>query len=144
MFGKILVATDPTHGEETALALNTALRLLEDDGEILLFAVVGPRGTDFFPHVPETEPTAEDEAVRGKLDVLARKYLPHSVQRRIMVAHGNSPGEAIVQTAEEEHTGLVVLVSHGVGGRWPWPRHTVEYVSVKAPCAALVLRQPES
>lgn len=142
MFSKILVATDPAHGDETAHALTVALRLLDEGGEIILFAVVGPRGTDFFPHVPETTPDAEDASVRDKLDVLARKYLPHEVTRRILIGHGNTPGEAIVQTAEEERAGLTVLVSHGVGGRWPWPRHTVEYVSVNAPCAALVLRQP--
>lgn len=143
MFSKILVASDPAHGDATAHALETALELLEEGGEILLFAVVGPRGTDFFPYVPEDTPDAEDQPVHDKLDVLARKYLPHQVTRRILVVHGNTPGAAIVQTAEEEHAGLTVLVSHGTGGRWPWPRHTVEYVSVNAPCAVLVLRQPE-
>ncbi|MCC5857703.1 MAG: universal stress protein [Ectothiorhodospiraceae bacterium] len=144
MFSKILVATDPAHGDETAHALTTALRLLDDEGEILLFAVVGPRGTDFFPHVPDTTPDAEDQAVRDKLDVLARKFLPHQVTRRILIAHGNSPGEAIVEAADQDLAALIILVSHGAGGRWPWPRHTVEYVSVNAPCAALILRQPDA
>ena len=143
MFAKILVATDPAHGDETALALETALRLLDDGGDILLMAVVSPKGTEFFPHVPEEQPDAADEALRGKLDVLARKHLPHAVERRILLCHGNSPGEAIVEIAEEQRAGLIVLISHGAGGRWPWPRHTVEYVSVNAPCAALVLRQPD-
>ncbi len=140
MFRTILVAIDPAHGDDAALALRMAASLLGDDGELVLFAVVGPKGSDFFPHVPEQTPDEDDDSTADKLEMLGRKYLQPDVARRILVDHGATPAQAIVEGALREQADLAVLVSHGEGGHWPLPRHTVEYVSVNAPCAALILR----
>lgn len=138
MYSKILIAIDPEDDGEGKRALEEGVRLLDQDGELHLASVYSPGGTGFFPHVTEDSPEEKEAEVRGTLSLLARKYLPLNQSATLHVVAGNA-GEKLVALAGTTCADLMILVSRGATGRWPLRRATVEYVSVNAPCAVLVL-----
>lgn len=138
MFQTILIAIDPESDKEGPAALAVGLELLDEGGELHLASVYDPGGTAFFPHVPEQAPEEQETAVRDKLDLMARKYLPLNQDATIHVVPGTADSK-LVALAGTTGADLLILASQGSGGHWPLPRHTVEYVAVNAPCAVLVL-----
>lgn len=138
MYSKILIAIDPEDDGEGKRALEEGVRLLDQDGELHLASVYSPGGTGFFPHVVENAPEDKEAEVRDTLSLLARKYLPLNQSATLHVIAGNA-GEKLVALAGTTCVDLMVLVSRGATGRWPLRRATVEYTSVNAPCAVLVL-----
>jgi nucleotide-binding universal stress UspA family protein len=137
MYRKLLIAIDPEDDGEGKFALGTAVGLLAEDGELHLVSVYSPGGGGFFPHVTEA-PEQKEAQVRETLDLLVRKYLPLNRSASLHVVAG-SAGEKLVGLAGQLGADLMILVSRGSGGHWPLHRATVEYVSVNAPCAVLVL-----
>jgi nucleotide-binding universal stress UspA family protein len=138
MYRKLLIAIDPEDDGEAKCALETALTLLAEDGELHLASVFSPGGGGFFPHVTEEAPEQKEAQVRQTLDLLGRKYLPMNRSASLHVVAG-SAGEKLVGLAGQLSADLMVLVSRGSSGRWSLRRATVEYISVNAPCPVLVL-----
>lgn len=138
MYRKLLIAIDPEDDGEGKRALETALELLEDTGELHLASVFRPDSGGFFPHVTEEAPEEKENQVRERLDLLARKYLPLNRDASLHVVAGNA-GEKLVALAGQLCVDLLVLVSRGSSGHWPLRKATVEYVAVNASCAVLVL-----
>jgi hypothetical protein len=138
MYRKLLIAIDPEDDHEGRRALEAALDLLDEDGELHLASVYNPGGGGFFPHVTEESPEEKEAEVRQKLDLLVRKYLPMNRDATIHVVAG-SIGEKLVGLAGQLCVDLMVLVSRGSNSRWKLRKATVEYASVNAPCRVLVL-----
>ena len=138
MYRKLLIAIDPEDDDEGKRALEAGLDLLAEDGEMHLASVYDPGGGGFFPHVTEAAPEDKEAKVRESLDLIARKYLPLPLKATLHVVAG-TPSEKLVALAGQLYVDLIVLVSRGASGRWPLRRATVEYVTVNAPCAVLVL-----
>ena len=76
MYRKLLIAIDPEDDGEGKRALEAAMDLLVEDGELHLASVYNPGGGGFFPHVTGEAPEQKEAQVREVLDLLARKYLP--------------------------------------------------------------------
>ncbi|WP_282041631.1 universal stress protein [Halomonas alimentaria] len=138
MYQKLLLAIDPEDDGEGKCAIEAAMELLADDGELHLASVYHPGGGGFFPHVTEEAPEQKEAEVHKTLDLLVRKYLPLDHNATLHVVAGNA-GEKLVGLAGQLGADLMILVSRGSSGRWPLRRATVEYVSVNAPCRVLVL-----
>ncbi|MGC8121445.1 universal stress protein [Marinobacter sp. VGCF2001] len=138
MYRKLLIAIDPEDDGEGKRALEAALPLAGDSGELHLASVFSPGGSGFFPHVTEASPDDKETEVRHHLDLIARKYLPLNRDAALHVVAGTA-GEKLVALAGQLGVDLMILVSRGSSGHWPLRRATVEYVSVNAPCAVLVL-----
>jgi len=138
MYRKLLIAIDPDDDGEGKRALEAAMDLLAEDGELHLASVFSPGGGGFFPHVTEEAPEQKEAEVREVLDLLVRKYLPLNRNATLHVIAG-STGEKLVGLAGQICADLLMLVSRGSSGHWPLRRATVEYVSVNAPCPVLVL-----
>lgn len=138
MYRKLLIAIDPEDDHEGRRALEAALDLLDEEGELHLASVYNPGGGGFFPHVTEEAPEEKEAEVRKKLDLLVRKYLPLNREATVHVVAG-SIGEKLVGLAGQLCTDIVLLVSRGSNSRWSLRKATVEYVSVNAPCPVLVL-----
>lgn len=138
MYQKLLLAIDPEDDGEGKCAIEAAMELLADDGELHLVSVYHPGGGGFFPHVTEEAPEQKEAEVHKTLDLLVRKYLPMDHNATLHVVAGNA-GEKLVGLAAQLGADLMILVSRGGGGRWPLRRATVEYVAVNAPCRVLVL-----
>lgn len=142
MYRKLLIAIDPDDDGEGKRALEAAMDLLAEDGELHLASVFSPGGGGFFPHVTEEAPEQKEAEVREVLDLLVRKYLPLNRNATLHVIAG-STGEKLVGLAGQLCADLLMLVSRGSSGHWPLRRATVEYVSVNAPCPVLVLPSQE-
>lgn len=138
MYRKLLIAIDPEDDGEGKRALETAMDLLDENGELHLASVFRPDSGGFFPHVTEEAPEDKERQVHDNLDLLARKYLPLNRTASLHVVAGNA-GERLVALAGQLAADLVILVSRGGGGHWPLRKATVEYVAVHACCAVLVL-----
>ncbi|RBP27611.1 nucleotide-binding universal stress UspA family protein [Marinobacter pelagius] len=138
MYRKLLIAIDPEDDGEGKRALEAAVDLLAEDGELHLASVYSPGGGGFFPHVTEEAPEQKEAEVREMLDLLARKYLPLNLNASFHVVAGTA-GDKLVGLAGQLCADLLILVSRGSSGYWPLRRATVEYVSVNAPCPVLVL-----
>lgn len=138
MYRKLLIAIDPEDDGEGKVALEAAMKQLDEGGEIHLASVYSPGGGGFFPHVTEEGPEQKEAEVRNTLDLLARKYLPLNCNVSLHAVAG-SPGETLVDMAGQLGVDLMILVSRGSSGYWPLRRATVEYVSVNAFCPVLVL-----
>lgn len=138
MYRKLLIAIDPDDDGEGKRALEAAVDLLDEDGELHLVSVYSPGGGGFFPHVTEEAPEQKEAEVREVLDLLVRKYLPLNRSATLHVIAG-SAGEKLVGLAGQLCADLMLLVSRGSSGHWPLRRATVEYVSVNSPCPVLVL-----
>ncbi|PHQ15826.1 universal stress protein [Marinobacter profundi] len=138
MYRKLLIAIDPEDDGEGKRALEAAMELLAEEGELHLASVYSPGGGGFFPHVTEEAPEQKEGEVREVLDLLVRKYLPLNRTASLHVVAGNA-GEKLVGLAGQLGADLLLLVSRGGGGHWPLRRATVEYVAVNAPCPVLVL-----
>lgn len=138
MYRKLLIAIDTEDDGEGKRALEAAMDLLAEDGELHLASVFSPGGGGFFPYVTEEAPEQKEAEVRERLDLLVRKYLPLNRDASLHVLAG-STGEKLVGLAGQLGTDLMILVSRGSTGHWPLRRATVEYVSVNAPCPVLVL-----
>lgn len=138
MYQKLLIAIDPEDDGEGKVALQTAMKLLHENGELHLASVYSPGGGGFFPHVPELGPEQKEAEVRETLDLLVRRYLPSNVNVSQHAVPGH-PGETLVALAGQLGTDLILLVSRGSTGRWPLRRATVEYVAVNASCPVMVL-----
>ncbi|RAR61567.1 nucleotide-binding universal stress UspA family protein [Onishia taeanensis] len=138
MYRKLLIAIDPEDDGEGKRAIEAAMELLADDGELHLASAYSPGGGGFFPHVTGEAPGEKEAEVRDTLDLLVRKYLPLNRNANLHVVAG-SAGEKLVGLAGQLRADLMILVSRGCSGYWPLRRATVEYVSVNAPCRVLVL-----
>lgn len=138
MYRKLLIAIDPEDDGEGKCALEAALDLLTEDGELHLASVYSCGGGGFFPHVTPESPEKKEAEVRDVLDLLARKYLPMNRSATLHVVAG-STGEKLVGIAGQLGADLMLLVSRGSSGHWPLRKATVEYVSVNSPCSVLVL-----
>lgn len=138
MYRKLLIAIDPEDDGEGKRALEAAMDLLAEDGELHLASVFSPGGGGFFPHVTEEAPEQKEAEVREVLDLLVRKYLPLNRSANLHVVAGNA-GEKLVGLAGQLCADLLLLVSRGSSGHWPLRRATVEYVAVNASCPVLVL-----
>lgn len=138
MYQKLLVAIDPEDDGEGKRALEAAVDLLAEDGELHLASVYSPGGGGFFPHVTEEAPEQKEAEVRDMLDLLARKYLPLNRNASLHVVAGTA-GDKLVGLAGQLGADLMILVSRGGSGHWPLRRATVEHVAVNAPCPVLIL-----
>lgn len=138
MYQKLLIAIDPKDDGEGKRALEAAMDLRAENGELHLASVYSPSGVGFFPHVTPEAPEQKEAEVREMLDLLVRKYLPLNSGACLHVVAG-SAGEKLVALAGQLRADLLLLVSRGSSGHWPLRRATVEYVSVNAPCPVLVL-----
>ena len=90
MYRKLLIAIDPEDDGEGKRALEAALALLDETGELHLASVYQPDSGGFFPHVTEEAPEEKETRVREKLDLLARKYLPLNRSASLHVVARNS------------------------------------------------------
>lgn len=142
MYRKLLIAIDPDDDGEGKRALEAAMDLLAEDGELHLASAYKAGGGGFFPHVTEEAPEQKEAEVRKVLDLLVRKYLPLNRSASLHVVAGNA-GEKLVGLAGQICADLMMLVSRGSSGHWPLRRATVEYVSVNSPCPVLVLPSVE-
>lgn len=138
MYRKLLIAIDPDDDGEGKRALEAAVDLLDEHGELHLASAFDPGGGGFFPHVTEESPEDKEAEVREVLDLLVRKYLPMNRSANLHVMAGNA-GEKLVGLAGQLCADLVMLVSRGSSGRWHIRKATVEYVSVNSPCTVMVL-----
>jgi nucleotide-binding universal stress UspA family protein len=138
MFHKILLAIDTEDDDEAKRTLAEGVRLLAEGGELHLASVFSPGGSGFFPHVSDDTPEDREKVVRDKLNLLARKYLPMNQPAHLHVMCG-TPSEKLVALAAQAEVDMLLLVSRGPGGLWPLRRATVEYITVNAPCAVLVM-----
>jgi len=138
MYQKLLLAIDPDDDGEGKRAIEAALDLLGDSGELHMVSVFHPDSGGFFPHVTEDAPEEKEAQVREKLDLLARKYLPLNREATLHVLAGTA-GEKLVALAGQLGVDLLVVVSRGGSSRWTIRKATVEYVAVNANCAVLVL-----
>lgn len=137
-YQKLLIAIDPDDDGEGKRALEAAMELLDDNGELHLASAYSPGGKGFFPHVTEEAPEQKEAEVREVLDLLVRKYLPMNRSANLHVVAGDAGGK-LVDLAGQLCADLMMLVSRGSSGYWPMRRATVEYVAVNAPCPVLVL-----
>jgi len=129
---------DPDDDGEGKRALEAAMELLDEEGELHLASAYKPGSGGFFPHVAEESPEEKEAEVREVLDLLVRKYLPLNRNAELHVVAGN-PGEKLAGLAGQLCADLMMLVSRGSSGHWPLRRATVEYVSVNSPCPVLIL-----
>lgn len=142
MYQKLLIAIDAEDDGEGKCALTAAVDLVAENGELHLVSVYSPGGGGFFPHVTEEAPGQREAEVRGKLDLIMRKYLPinHTAVLHVVAGNADNAGEKLVALAAQLSADLIILVSRGSNSSWSLGRvTTLEYVSVNSPCSVLVL-----
>lgn len=142
MYQKLLIAIDSEDDGEGKCALTAAIDLVAENGELHLASVYSPGGGGFFPHVTEEAPEQREAEVRGKLDLIMRKYLPinHTATLHVVAGNADNAGEKLVALAAQLSADLIILVSRGSNSSWSLGRvTTLEYVSVNSPCSVLVL-----
>ncbi|MCH8542445.1 MAG: universal stress protein [Alcanivorax sp.] len=141
MYASILVGVDPTHDEESQAALQSALRLLADNGRLTLITVLPDQtGISFFPALSEGDPDTQLDQAQHALALLIRRLVPAGIDVRPIAAAG-APAPAIVDSAHELGSDLIVLTSHD--HRWPLRRDTIQQIIQSANCPVLVLPGPE-
>ena len=123
MYRKLLIAIDPDDDGEAKRALEAAMTLLDDDGELHLASAYNPGGGGFFPHVTEESPEDKEAEVRSTLDLLVRKYLPINRSASLHALAG-SAGEKLVDLAGQLGADLIMLVSRGTSAHWPLRKAT--------------------
>lgn len=150
MFNKILVPFDGSELAERALA--TALKFGADaEDQVLLLRVVIPEKV-LMPNVydqsgavllpDQSHRLAHWEALDYLQTIQKSKLLAQS-RMRVQTVDGEAP-EMIVETAEEENVGLIVMSSHGYSGLTRWMLGSVaEKVLHAARCPVLVIRSPQ-
>lgn len=138
MYSKIVLAIDSDDDGEGKRAIAEGVRLLSKDGELHLATIFNPEGAGFFPHVTETTPESLEAQARGRLDLLARKYLPINQPAHLHVMAG-PPAEKLIALAADIDAELMILVSRGETERWRLRRPTVKYIATNATCAVLIL-----
>lgn len=136
MYRKILVGIDPTHEEEGPRALKQALRVLDTDGQVIMFTVVSPPEQPFYPVIREIDLEGAKVDAERVLEVMIRKQAPRGINVVPMVAVGKA-GRTLLQAAETSGADLIVLTEHG--HLWPLRRDTVQYVCEHSECPVLVL-----
>lgn len=129
MTKKILVPLDGSNMAEEALDI--AEKMLDPEVELLLMRVVGPL---------IVSSKQVDEARDYLEEVVSRLQSEH---RRVpfdpLVKEG-IPAEKIIETAEEEGAGLIIMTTHGAGGLGRWLVGSVaEKVVRHAPCPVLTI-----
>ncbi len=139
MYRKILVGIDPTHEEEGPRALKEALRVLDTDGQVIMFTVVSPPEQPFYPVIREIDLDGAKADAERALEVMIRKEAPRGIDVVSIVAVGKA-ARSLLQTAEGSGADLIVLTEHG--HLWPLRRDTVQYVCQHAACPVLVLPTP--
>jgi nucleotide-binding universal stress UspA family protein len=148
---KILIATDGTKHGTAAVEMLKNLDLKEGD-EIKIISVVDmavPLAIDIYggylPDTTELEKAARENA--GKvLEQTSEKVKTLFADRKVTVTTDTlfgSPESRIVETAEEMHSDLIIVGSHGYNR---WERLLLGSVSDSvvhhAPCSVLVVRIP--
>lgn len=148
---KILIATDGTKHGTAAVEMLKNLNLKEGD-EVKIISVVDmavPLAIDIYggylPDTTELEKAARENA--GKvLEQTSQKVKTLFADRKITVTTDTlfgSPESRIVETAEEMHSDLIIVGSHGYNR---WERLLLGSVSDSvvhhAPCSVLVVRIP--
>ena len=138
MYQRILIAIDPENENEGKRALEFAMTLMTENGELHLASAYNVGGGGFFPYITEDAPEQKEAEVRKTLDKIVRKYLPINRHANLHVLAGNT-GKKLVSLGGQLNADLMILISRGSSGYWPVHRATVEYVSVNAACPVLVL-----
>ncbi len=148
---KILIATDGTKHGTAAVEMLKNLDLKEGD-EVKIISVVDmavPLAIDIYggylPDTTELEKAARENA--GKvLEQTSQNVKTLFADRKITVTSDilfGSPESRIVETAEEMHSDLIIVGSHGYSR---WERLLLGSVSDSvvhhAPCSVLVVRIP--
>lgn len=148
---KILIATDGTKHGTAAVEMLKNLDLKEGD-EVKIISVVDmavPLAIDIYggylPDTTELEKAARENA--GKvLEQTSQNVKTLFADRKITVTTDTlfgSPESRIVETAEEMHSDLIIVGSHGYNR---WERLLLGSVSDSvvhhAPCSVLVVRIP--
>lgn len=130
-------------------ALNYALKFAQQfDASVIVVHVVEPMPilpTDVIAAVPIPDTTGERlPAIDSKLQKLCRRAATaHRLDIAPIVVIGN-PYERIVEIAEKENAGLIVIATHGYTGfKHFYMGSTTERVVRHAPCPVLVVRDKE-
>lgn len=115
MFNKILL---PTDGSEFAQhEIERAIKLLADDGEIIILAVASKlEATTVFQRQKNIDEINEGflEEAHGNVEKMFEKFDKH-VNAKKMVVTG-TPAETIVNVAEEENVDLIIISASGKSG----------------------------
>lgn len=134
-FRKILVPLDGS--SEAEEALDVALSLLSEGGELILFRGLVTATLDAalpgYSQVFEAERSQVEEylgRISDRLEVASRT-----------IAVGSTPSQAIVDLAEKEEVDLVAMTTHGRSGFKRWVNGSVtESVMQATTCPLLVVR----
>ncbi len=149
---KILIATDGTKHGTAAVEMLRNLDLKDGD-EVKIISVVDmavPLAIDIYggylPDTTELEKAARENASKV-LEQTSQNVKTIFADRQITVTSDilfGSPESRIVETAEEMHSDLIVVGSHGYSR---WERLLLGSVSDSvvhhAPCSVLVVRLPK-
>ncbi|MFW6182780.1 MAG: universal stress protein [Chloroflexota bacterium] len=146
-FKRILVPLDGSSLAERAVPAARALAQ-KFDGQIILLRVLDiptPTGPKSHPEVTigwvrEARQQAHEEA-RAYLEAIEKRLCDEGFDTRILL-RDRSPAADILDVAGEEGVDLIVISSHGAGGRGPWAFGSVaEKVTRHSPCPVLLVRQ---
>jgi nucleotide-binding universal stress UspA family protein len=128
---KILIPLDGSELAEAAVDL--ASNMADSDTVFVLLQVINP-------FIGTLNPDDLDEAreyLKGFVPRLAQKKAPADV--RILVMQG-PVAETVIEMAEEEEAGLIVMTTQGSGGLARWLMGSVaERVVRHAPCPVLTI-----
>jgi nucleotide-binding universal stress UspA family protein len=118
MFEKMLIALDGSETAETAVpyAAELSARL----GHHVTLILVSEKTKDPYRHMHQAYLTKSAEMLTQTIDQLSKKYKgpPHApVKAEFLVGH---PPERIVDYAEKEGVGLIVMSTHGLSGIKRW------------------------
>ena len=115
MFDKILLPTDGSEFSEHEV--QRAIKLLADDGEILILSVASKiqANTPFHnkKNVERMNKEFKNEA-QSNVDRMARRFDEHVNVRKLVIA--GIPSETIINVAEKEDVDLIIIAASGKSG----------------------------
>lgn len=146
-FKRILVPLDGSSLAEGAVPTASALAQKFDSHIILLrvLEIPTPTGPTSRPEVTigwvrEARQEAHEEA-RRYLETTQKKLCDEGIETRVLL-RDRSPAGDILDVAADEEVDLIVISSHGAGGKAPWAFGSVaEKVTRHSPCPVLLVRQ---
>lgn len=145
-FKRILVPLDGSSLAETALPAASALAQ-KFDSEIILLRVLEiptPTGPTSHPEVTigwvrEARQEAHEEA-RSYLETVEKRLADEGIETRVLL-QDRSPAGDILAVAADEEVDLIVISSHGTGGKALWAfGSVVEKVTRHSLCPVLLVR----
>lgn len=141
MAGKLLVPIDLNQEEALERVFGTIRDIVPDDAMVELLTVVPNLDSGVFPYVSQELLQRTLDAARTRVQEIGQERLGDSGPTWRADALIGPIARAIVDTAEERGTDLIVMASHDPGMMDLLLGSTADQVVRRAHCSVLIVRQ---